>query len=49
MTNEAVTWILIITIFSFSLWLGIGIYKVMEKIDRIKSILLFWEHKYEEE
>ena len=47
MSNEAVLSILIFTIFAFSLWIGVGIYLIMKRLDRIEQILTFWKRKQE--
>ena len=39
MTNEAVVWVLIITIFSFSLWLSSGIYLILKRLNHIEQFL----------
>ena len=47
MTNEAVAFVLIITVFVFSVWLAIGINLLLQKIDRIESVINLLKHKQE--
>ena len=47
MTNEAVIFVLIITIFVFSVWLACGIQSLSKKIDRIEAIINYLKHKQE--
>ena len=39
MTNEAVVWVLIITIFSFSLWLSSGIYLILKRLNHSQELV----------
>ena len=47
MTNEAVVFVLIVTIFVFSIWLGCGIQSLSQKIDRIEAIINVLKHRQE--
>lgn len=47
MTNEAVAFVLIITIFVFSVWLACGIQSLSQKIDRIEAIINILKHGQE--
>lgn len=47
MTNEAVVFVLIITIFVFFVWLACGIQSLSQKIDRIEAIINLLKHKQE--
>ena len=47
MTNEAVVYILIITIFVFSVWLACGISSLSQKLDRIEAIINILRNRQE--
>lgn len=47
MTNEEVFWLLVITIFAFSLSLAFGIRSLSQKIDRIEAIINLLKHRQE--
>lgn len=46
MTNEAVVWVLIITIFSFSLWLSSGIYLILKRLNHSQELVRCKDCKY---
>lgn len=47
MTNEAIAFVLIMTIFVCSTWLACGIQSLSQKIDRIEAIINILKHRQE--